>query len=291
MYAHLLISCTFAVCFLVMGSTVEAGENWKEQIAQDIYVVTEKGEPMPTLAVEAPKRTPEIAYEIQKLYVAKRIAGGAAIGGFKAALTAPPQRERFGTNESAWAPLFKEGLIVLDGSDESTEIPLFPGMMLETEMAFKMGKAIKEPVKDIATLKTLVTSIHPAIELPQVYLKDKNAVNYFDTVASAIGSKLVLVGKGHPVASVTPDKVDVILKFNGKVENAGKGSDAMDGQWATLFWLVNSAVKQGYTVEPGQFLITGAMGRMLPAQVGEYEAHYSFEQLRFTIVNSVGVPK
>lgn len=282
MPAHLLISFTLAFCFAVIGSSAHASENWKENIAQEIYTAVEKGEPLPTFEIAPEDRNTEAAYAIQRLYVEKRIAGGATIGGFKAALTAPPQRERFGTNESAWAPLFKEGLIWTNASDLA-QVKLFPGMMLETELAFKIGKKIEAPVKDIITLKNFVESVHPAIELPQVYVKNKEAINYFDTVASSIGSKLVIVGKGHPVSSVTPNKVDVVLKHNGKVENAGKGSDAVDGQWETLLWLVNSAINGGYSVEPGHVFITGAMGRMVPARVGEYEAHYSFEQLRFVV--------
>lgn len=62
--------------------------------------------------------------------------------------------------------------------------------MLETELAFKTAQTITEPVKDVKALKKLVASVHPAIEVPLLFFADMKKVDFFEIVASGIGSKI-----------------------------------------------------------------------------------------------------
>ncbi len=64
------------------------------------------------------------------------------------------------------------------------------------------------------------------------------------------------------------DKVQVSLMMDGKVVNEGKAADVMGAQWKALLWLVNEATAHGWSIEPGQVLITGVMGRLF--QTGPY---------------------
>jgi 2-keto-4-pentenoate hydratase len=64
------------------------------------------------------------------------------------------------------------------------------------------------------------------------------------------------------------------LKRNGEAINRGKGTDALGGQWKAALRLVNTMVKQGWKIEPGQIIITGALGRMVPGKPGNYIADY-----------------
>ena len=80
------------------------------------------------------------------------------------------------------------------------------------------------------------------------------------------------------------NQVTVTLTLDGKPANQGKAEDAMGDQWKALLWLVNGAIEKGYTIEPGQVLITGALGNMIPAKEGKYEGNYGpLGPLSFTI--------
>jgi 2-keto-4-pentenoate hydratase len=56
--------------------------------------------------------------------------------------------------------------------------------------------------------------------------------------------------------------------------NQGKAADALGDQWKALLWLVNGVVEHGYTIDPGQILITGAMGKMIPGKPGKYDGDW-----------------
>jgi 2-keto-4-pentenoate hydratase len=157
-------------------------------------------------------------------------------------------------------------------------------MMLETELAFRTASPIASPVKDEDELKKLIAGIHPSIEVPQVYFTDMAKVGFFDIVAAGIGSRLFLVGPSFPVEGTDLAGVEVKLDRDGTVVNEGVGDDALGGQWKALLWLVNNTLEQGYTIDAGQYLMTGALGKMIPAQAGTYKADFSFATLTFKIL-------
>jgi 2-keto-4-pentenoate hydratase len=66
----------------------------------------------------------------------------------------------------------------------------------------------------------------------------------------------------------------LVIFLNSEVVNQGKGTDALAGQWKAALWLVNTMVKQGWKIEPGHIIITGALGRMVPGKPGNYIADY-----------------
>ncbi|MGH7806673.1 MAG: hypothetical protein ACRENT_01110 [Thermodesulfobacteriota bacterium] len=72
--------------------------------------------------------------------------------------------------------------------------------------------------------------------------------------------------------STVLNKATVTLTFDGQVINQGKGADALGDQWKAALWLANAIVKQGWKIEPGQMLITGVLGKMIPGKEGKYVA-------------------
>ena len=78
--------------------------------------------------------------------------------------------------------------------------------------------------------------------------------------------------------------MQVVLTRDGSVVNEGKGTDVLGSPWKALLWLVNNLVERHGRVEAGQYLMTGAMGNMIPAQPGKYVLTYPFETLTFEVV-------
>ena len=284
MFVHYKRWClTFVFLFLLPVSSF-ATTDWQEVAAERLFEATLSDTPLPSLSTEPKLRTADNAYQIQALFFEKLMKqNDDSIVGFKAGLTAEPQMKRFGATTPAGAPLLKSGLIEAGDPLKAAPLKLFKGMMLETELAFKTAQTITEPVKDVKALKKLVASVHPAIEVPLLFFADMKKVDFFEIVASGIGSKIFLVGKPHSPAKIDPDAVKITLTHNGNLVNEGKGPDALGGQWEALLWLVNMMVKQGHRIEAGQYLLTGALGKMIPAQPGKYEADFAFDTLSFEI--------
>jgi 2-keto-4-pentenoate hydratase len=273
-----------AVCLLTfLAPAALAAEDWERE-ADRFLSAMESGEAFPILEDVPPEeRTAENAYKVQKILFEKLLRKGESIAGFKGALTAPAQMQRFGADRPASAPLLKSGLIEADPA-KPAELRPFKGMMLEVELAFKTALPVTAPVKDEEELRKLIAGVHPSIEVPQVYFADMNKVGFFDIVAAGIGSRLFLVGPSFPADEVGLEQIAVKLDRDGTVVNEGVSSDALGGQWKALLWLVNDTIAQGYAIEAGQYLMTGALGKMIPAQAGTYRADYSFATLTFKVL-------
>ena len=109
-------------------------------------------------------------------------------------------------------------------------------------------------------------------------------IGFFDMAAASVGSYQVICGKEIPAEGVDVNAIEMKCTRDGKDFNAGKGTDALGDQWGTLLKLINIIVRNGNTIEPGQFIISGAMGAMLPADPGNYTADFgSFGKIDFVV--------
>ena len=281
--SSLLLVFLFLTSFFALAVPSFAAPDCQEA-ANLLFEATKSETPLPSLDVPVEFRNAENAYRVQSFFVQKLLAqNGDAIAGFKAGLTAEPQMRRFNATSPAGAPLFKGGLIEVLDSSKPIRLKPFKGMMLETELAFKTAQPITEALKDESALKALIATVHPAVEVPQLFFADMGKVDFFEIVASAIGSKIFLAGGSFSLAEVDPDTVKVRLTLNGDVVNEGAATDALDGQWKALLWLVNSMLERGYKIEAGQYLLTGALGKMIPAKSGLYVADFGFTTLEFEV--------
>ena len=284
MFSHCKFWSFVFVFMFALSPAAFAATSWQQDTANLLFEATLAGTPLPSLSAEPKLRTAENAYRVQALFFDKLMAHNKdSVAGFKAGLTAEPQMKRFGATTPAAAPLFKSGLIEAKAPSKPVQVKLFKGMMLETELAFKTARAITKPVKDEESLKKLMVSVHPAVEVPLLFFADMGKVDFFEIVASGIGSKVFIIGNPHPITTVDPDAVKIVLTHDGKQVNEGKGTDALDGQWKALLWLVNTMLEQGHKIKAGQYLMTGALGKMIPAQPGKYEADFAFDTLVFDV--------
>ncbi len=101
------------------------------------------------------------ADELQRAYV-QEWQNRDRIGGFKAAVTAPPMQKAFGLPGPVTSVLFAKGertnAATLDSGD-------YRGLLVETELCFRLNSGVSAPVDSLAALKPLVARVAPAFEL------------------------------------------------------------------------------------------------------------------------------
>jgi 2-keto-4-pentenoate hydratase len=220
---------------------------------------------------QLPDLTVEKAYALQKDLVKAILAGGDSIGGFKAGLTSEAGQKKFGVEGALLAPIFKKGELRPDAVVDRKD---FVRLFIETEIGYVAGQRITEPLKDVASLKEKISHVLPAVELPDLRFADMKGLKGTDLIVDAVACAKYIVGPLFPRGSVDVGTVKVTLTQDGNVVNQGQASDALGDQWKALLWLVNGVLAQGWTIEPGQIFITGAMGNMIPAKTGKYEGDW-----------------
>lgn len=230
----------------------------------------EARKPFPNVSQIDPTLDIKMAFEVQKAYNQKMLVRD-RIAGFKGGLTTEATQKTFGVSHPVPGVLFvsglREGSPVIQTSDFNT-------LMLETEVAFVIGERISAPVKDVAELQKKIRGAMPSIELPDLALADMKNIKAVDIIASNVTAKQFIVGTEKKLEGMDPNQVQVVLTRNGQVVNQGKGTDALGDQWKAALWLVNIMVEQGYRIEPGHILMTGALGRMIPGKPGSYIAQF-----------------
>lgn len=238
-------------------------------------------QPIPVLTVTYKEMDLATAYAVQKSYLDKRLPIEGLVG-FKAGLTTEVAQKRFGV------PHAISGILL--GSGDYSGAPVinkaaFVMPMIETEIGFVVKKTISVPMKDVDELKQYIGTVMPAIELPDLGFADVKALKGVDLIAANVSAVQFIRGNEINSEAFDLDQRKVVLRYNGQVVNRGSGHDAMGGQWEAALWLVNQVVSQGWKVEPGHVLLTGALGNMIPGKPGSYEADYGdFGKIVFEII-------
>ena len=234
-----------------------------QRIDDSILDALKHNEAMPLATRIDETLTIERAYALQTRIVRKTLRGEMPIG-FKAGLTSSAAQHRFGAS----GPIAGVLLTPAAQTPKALQLSTLRGLHLELEVALRVGKRIDERLADIEALKAHIDGIAPAIELPNLDYETPEHLTALGIVASNVAAAYFVTGDFVAPPRRDPNALTATLVCDGEVVNIGDAHDAMGDQWAAALWLVNTMVDQGWTLQPGQVLITGALGKMVPAETG-----------------------
>lgn len=266
------------ILFALRSGPVLAGS--ATDIATLLLEAHEQGRKIPLVSQSRTNLGVEEAYEVQREYIKLRLRSD-RIAGFKAGLTSKAAQQRFAVDTPLSGVLFASGKL----SNHGVLYRLaFEQPMLEIEIGFVAGQSISKPLGNDSQLRTRIRGFVPVVEVPDVGFTNTKKLKGVDIIAANVSAAQFIVGQESTWNGVDLNKIAVTLERDGKVVNRGRGSDALGDQWHAALWLVNATVEQGWTIEAGSVLITGALGKLIPAAAGKYVAHYSTGgTLRFEI--------
>jgi 2-keto-4-pentenoate hydratase len=249
-------------------------------MADSLIKADAENQPIPVLSKNEPDLDAKTAYEVQKVYFQWRMTKDKAAG-FKGGLTTEAAQKRFGVSSPVTGVLYASGK--LEGSPVLDKTA-FRTMMIETEIGFVISQPIQQTLKDVQELQQKVGAVMPSIELPDFGFADMKAIKGIDVIAANVVAAKFIAGASRPHQGINLNEVSVTLYHNGQALYQGKGAEAMGDQWKAALWMINSIVEQGYRIEPGHILITGALGQMVPGKPGQYVADYGdFGKISFEI--------
>lgn len=293
----LKILSLFYLFFLLPAAIAEQKIETKQlsisEFADQMHNAWLSGQPLPHISKHINRVTDKQASIAQFLFVQKQTLSyplnqaGNQISGFKAGLTSRKSQIRFSINQPVSGVLLETGNLE---KVQPIQLSQYFNLMLETEVAFLLAQDIDKPIQDINILKEKIAAVMPAIEMPDLAFADPTKITSQDIIASNVSANKYLLGKKiqMPVSFLLNQiKTTLEHSVNGKktMVNQGLGKNAQGDQWQALQWLVNECLESGYHLRKGQFLITGALGKMIPAQVGNYHADFgSLGSIDFTMI-------
>jgi 2-keto-4-pentenoate hydratase len=245
---------------------------WQADFANRTVAAFTAVAPMPQLSAEHPEATLNDGYAIQALVV-KQLLAGKKPAGFKAAVIAAPGQKALGV-EGPLAGVIPPGGVLCACEAVTIDLGEDPARNIETEVGYLIGTAITAPIADIATLQKHIKIVLAMIEVPGGPVETTGPPTAADLAAWNINAKLFIAGDYKAPEKIDVDSVTVTLKRDGETVNTGHGADAAGGQWETLRKTINTLVALGYTFEPDQFISNGALGKIVKAEPGSYEADF-----------------
>ena len=118
--------------------------------------------PVPPLTEADSGLTVDDAYAIQQVQIASRIAGGAAIVGYKVGLTSEPVRRQFGVDAPDFGHLLSD---MAHAADAPIRISQFLQRRAEPEIALVLGRPLRGPQVSVSDIVAATAYAVPAIEI------------------------------------------------------------------------------------------------------------------------------
>jgi 2-keto-4-pentenoate hydratase len=260
---RIALAC-LAACFVLCACV-----SLQQRTADEIFTAWQAQRALPLAHRIDETLTIDAAYRVQRAFVQRRL-DGAQPAGFKGGLTSPAAQARFGAS----GPI--AGVLIVGPSHTPATLHLdkLRGLNIETEVGMRVGRAITQKLRDVDELRQHIDGIGPAVELPNLDYETPAQLTTPDIVASNVAAAYFLVGEFVPATQRDPNAANPRLVCEGKEVNVGQAREALGDQWQAALWLVNTMIDQGWRMEPGQILMTGALGRMIPAKPGHCRADY-----------------
>jgi 2-keto-4-pentenoate hydratase len=212
------------------------------------------------------------AYQIQDSAIALT---GKAVGGWKVGRIAAPLVGTYGTNRLA-GPIFSDRIVqALDGA--TPDMPVLPGFAaIEAELLLRVGTT------------------------PPLGLTVESARHYIDEVRFGLevasspfpgindhGPAVTITDFGNNFGLVLGPRVEdwqardllnapVSLSIDGAVVGEARLAEMLDGPFGSFCFLADSLAKRGLSLEPGQWVSTGAITGVHPIAPGQ-RAEASFD--------------
>lgn len=232
-----------------------------ERLAQQLAAARTRASVLERTAVEGLDL--EQAYAVQQRVVQLGDAVVRRQIGWKVGLTSPVAMKAFAADEPMAGRLFDDGLLdsgaTLDPTDTCAP-------RIEGEILLEIGSVPPSDADRDVLLDSLV-SVRVAIEVADSRIRD-----WPPSVAPAIADNAccgwLVVGLPMSPRIIDLAAAQMTLTADGDVIAEGRGVDCMGHPLESYRWFLGQAAAQGWTIEPGSLLLTGALGPPKPMEPG-----------------------
>jgi len=215
-------------------------------------------------------RHPEItiadAYAIQQRLNARRLAAGERVIGKKIGVTSKAVMNMLGVYQPDFG-LLTDGMVYNEG--EAIEAKTLIQPKAEGEIAFLLKKRLQGPGVTAADVLAATEGVMACFEIVDSRVRDWK-IKIQDTVADNASCGVFVLGD----RVVSPLEVDLntcgmVLEKNGEIVVTGAGAAALGHPLNSVAWLANTLGPLGLSLEPGEIVLSGALGAMVPVKGGD----------------------
>ncbi|WP_249931226.1 fumarylacetoacetate hydrolase family protein [Ramlibacter sp. 2FC] len=206
-------------------------------------------------------------YAVQALWPAET---GRPVAGWKIAATSLAGQQHIAVSGPLAGPVFAHR-VHADGARVSLAANRM--RVAECEIVFSLGRALAPRAQRYGRDEVLaaVASVHPGIEVPDSRFLQFERAGEAQLIADCACSNDMVLGAALPADGRlgTLPTLQVQAQVSDGRKPQGLGSNVLGDPVEALVWLVNELSSAGQTIEPGQFVTTGACVPPIPVLPGQ----------------------
>ena len=195
--------------------------------------------------------TLEMAHAVCESNVARRVAAGERIVGYKVGFTNLAVREKMGLPDSTYGYLF-DGMVLASGGTMALGEVIAP--KIESEICVRLGQDLAGPGVTAADVLGAADAVRASFEICDARIIDWKCP-YPDFLADNGFSSRIVLGERDwvPIGEVDLLAETVALSKDGEVFAEGRGEMAMGSPATAVAWLVNKLAERGGASRPGSW--------------------------------------
>ncbi len=238
-----------------------------EKVAEALHRAMRDVAPIEPVTANHQGLTIDDAYRIQQGLVRRILdeGGGSAIG-YKLGLTSKPMQEMLGVDQPDYAPVLSS---MVHPSGHEVDLDRYIHPRVEAEIALVLREPLRGPgVTPMQAWRALDGAV-AAIEMVDSRIADWR-IGLVDTIADLASSGATILGsRVVPLAGWEPRTCGMVVARNGSLVDTGAGAAALGDPVAAVAWLANTLAPYDVTLEPGWFVMTGALHRAFDVAAGD----------------------
>jgi 2-keto-4-pentenoate hydratase len=237
-----------------------------ETLAQRLDTAWRTRTPIPPITESDGITDVNTAYAIQSHWTDMRLERGERIVGRKIGLTSKAIQEQLGVNEPDYGTLWESSFYPAQNGKVNISAGDFLQPRIEGEVAFLIGKPLREPNITPEQILDATEACAMGIEIVASRIADWK-IKLVDTIAdnaSYGGFTLGPWDKGLRQADL--GALAMTIHHNGTLAAEGLGAAALGHPARSTAWLANKLLEFGVSLEPGDIVISGGITRMLPVK-------------------------
>ena len=206
------------------------------------------------------------AYAVQELNTQRLLASGARAIGCKIGLTARSVQQQLGVDQPDFGMLFAD-MCVADG--EAIDIARILQPKIEAEIALIIERPLNHAKHTVADIINATAYALPALEIVGSRVAGWD-IRLTDTIADNASSGLFVLGS-RPVKLADFDIVNcgMLMERRGDQVSIGAGAACLGNPLNAAVWLADVMAHVGNPLQPGDIVMTGALGPMVVAAAGD----------------------
>ncbi|MEV6048685.1 2-keto-4-pentenoate hydratase [Streptomyces xanthochromogenes] len=210
-----------------------------------------------------PGLTLDVAYRVQAATVARRMAGGARIVGYKAGATSQAIQDQAGVDEPDSGVLLDD-MVLHTGSTLAWSVLLQP--RAEAEIAFRLGSDLAGPDIGVEEARAAVTGVCLALEVIDTRFTSWH-ITIADSIADNASCARAVTGAVVPLpADLDLATEPLIVSVNGTAVATGEGRAVLGDPLRALVWLTTRLHHFGEGLRAGQLVLAGAVHASFPLE-------------------------